>query len=171
VRRIFKVTREIKKEEKEMKRKITLSIALALSVVLLSLMSSDSTAKAQNQIRIGADTGVVTLGPNQVLRITAVNRSRKDSTIRFRSAEYSQDGCAGGICRLAVGSANTSVRLTLAPGEAVSADFTSALSGGVRAVASPDGVDYDNWTYFTAIVNSSTGEVTAVQMSIQRENQ
>jgi hypothetical protein len=153
-----------------MKRKIAISLALALSIIFVSLMSSDSPAKAQNQIRIGADTGVVALGPNQILRITAVNRSRTDSTIRFRSAEYSQGSCVGGVCKLAVASTNTSVPLTLAPGEAVSADFSSALPG-VRAVAAPDGVDYDNWTFFTAIINSSTGEVTAVQMSIQRENQ
>ncbi len=54
-----------------MKRKIILSITFVLSLTILLLTSSDSTAQSPNQFRVIADTGVVSLGPNQILRITA----------------------------------------------------------------------------------------------------
>ncbi len=153
-----------------MKRKITLFIALTLSIVWVLLTSSDSRVEAQNQLRIALDTGMVTLGPNQILRITAVNRSRQPSTIRFRSSQYSQGVCLDGVCKHTVISVNTSPSITLTPGESISTDIVNT-SSAVRTVAAPDGVDYDNWTFFMAIVNSVTGEVEAVQMSMQRENQ
>jgi hypothetical protein len=141
-----------------MKRRITLSIALVLSIVCVALTSSDSRVGAQNQIKIAADTGVITLGPNQILRITAVNRSRQESTIRFRSTQYSQAVCAGGVCKQTATAVNTTPPLTLAPGEAASTELANSPHG-VRVVAAPDEVDYDNWTFFTAIINGSTGEV------------
>ncbi len=104
-----------------MKRKITLSIALALSVILVLLTSSDSTVTAQNQIKIVAGTGVITLGPNQVLRLT-VNAGAGNDTIklRFRRQEYIETETTGGIRKLAVASQDVSDLITLAPGEAVS---------------------------------------------------
>ena len=53
-----------------MKRRIALSIALVLSIVSVSLMSSDSTANAARPQTYVADTGMITLGANQLLRIT-----------------------------------------------------------------------------------------------------
>ena len=52
-----------------MKRSIALAVALAVSVILLSLVSSDSVSQAQQRRLFQWDTGVVSLGPNQVLRI------------------------------------------------------------------------------------------------------
>ena len=95
-----------------MKRRIILSIALALSIVLVSLMSSDSTVKAQNQIRIVADTSIVTLGPGQVLRIVAgFDPGPLDGKfISFRQIEYTQGICNGGVCKHTVASQTTSHR-------------------------------------------------------------
>ena len=56
-----------------MKRKIILSIALVLSLTILLLSSSDSSVKAQNQIKIVADTGSVALGPNQEMRLSLLS--------------------------------------------------------------------------------------------------
>jgi hypothetical protein len=49
-----------------MKRKITLNTFAALIVSLVFLTS----AQAQNQVRAVADTGIITIGPNQILRIS-----------------------------------------------------------------------------------------------------
>ncbi len=110
-----------------MKRRITLSIALALSVVLLALMKSDSTANAAPPQRFTADTGVVALGPNQVLRISTGDMNRDgdfsgtdDVRVRFRRMEYTLVGTDGGVWRLAIASQNTSDPITLMPGEAAS---------------------------------------------------
>ncbi len=111
-----------------MKRKITLSIALFLSIVLVSLTSSDSRVEAQNQIRIVADTGVVTLGPNQILRIT-LGTSGGNYTFAFRQMDYMQTACNGGVCKLAVASQTTTNPITLMPGEAASFDIPNTAFG------------------------------------------
>lgn len=104
-----------------MKRRIILSVAFALSVVLLSLMRSDST-QAQRAERFIADTGVVALGADQVLRITADwNGDGPDTVgIRFRRMEYAQETCNGGVCQSSVSSQNVSAPMALMPGEALS---------------------------------------------------
>lgn len=108
-----------------MKRKITLLIALVLSVILVSLTSSDQAAQAQQPQKFTADSGLVTLGPNQVLRITvAAGDVNGDETIRirFRWIEYSQGICNGGVCKHTIESQNTSAPIMLAPGEVLSLD-------------------------------------------------
>ena len=113
-----------------MKRRITLSIALVVSITLVVLTSSDSKIEAQNQIRIVANTGVVTLGPNQVLRLT-VNTGAGNDTIkvRFRRQEYIETETTGGIRKLAVASQEVSDLITLAPGEAVSYNVSELSLG------------------------------------------
>jgi hypothetical protein len=120
-----------------MKRKITLSIALVLSIVLVSLIKSDSPVNAEPPQRFTFDTGVITLGANENLRITAVSRpgSGEPIPVEFRQLNYMQTVCGGGICKQAVSSQTTSAPLRLAPNEAAS--FTCVPdSVTVRAVVS-----------------------------------
>jgi hypothetical protein len=112
--------------EKIMKNRVTFSIALVLSVVLLSL-----SVKAQGGMRPIADTGLVTLGPYQVLRATVAAGDVNGDygiRIRFRRMEYIEQG---NIYK--VGSQSTSAPITLAPGEAASIDILNTGSG-VRGV-------------------------------------
>jgi hypothetical protein len=101
-----------------MKRRITLSIALALGVVMLALISSDSTT-AQPGRTFVTDSGVVTLGPNQVLRVTVAN-GLNPTTVRFRRLDYTVGSCVDGVCKHIISSQTVSDPLTLAPGEAAS---------------------------------------------------
>lgn len=121
-----------------MKRRIILSVAFAISVLLLSLMRSDST-QAQRPERFVADTGVVALGADQVLRITADwNGDGPDTVgVRFRRMEYTQGPCSGAVCQLSVSSQNTSAPMALMPGEALSLAVDPSDAGViyVRAVA------------------------------------
>ncbi len=87
-----------------MKRRFTLITALVLSIGLVSLTASDSFVQAQQGGSLrGAiyDTGIVALGPNQVLRITVNGMSGDDSLInaRFREMKYGQQSCNNGVCR------------------------------------------------------------------------
>jgi hypothetical protein len=123
-----------------MKRRITLSIALVLSVVLVALTNSDSTVKAQNQIRIVANTGVITLGPNQKLRLSVVFDDTEGSEkVAFRRLIYASGVCAGGICKHAVSSQTTTAPVTMLPGEAALFDMIDpqgqilVLSNGRKA--------------------------------------
>lgn len=71
-----------------MKRRIILSIVLVLSIASLSLMNSDSTAKASRRTAHTYDTGIVPLGPGQTLRIMATPQSTGTVTrLRFRVVE------------------------------------------------------------------------------------
>lgn len=145
-----------------MKRRIILSVGLALSVVLLSLMRSDST-NAQRQERFVADTGVVALGADQVLRVTSDwNGDGPDTVgIRFRRMEYAQGPCNGGVCQVSVSSQNVSVPMALMTGEALSVavdptDPTGGIYARVVVLSS------DNNVGVTAeIIDIITGKVVS----------
>lgn len=143
-----------------MKRKMTLTIALALSVVFVSLMSSDSTTQAQQQVRFRADTGIVTLGPNQVLRVTvtAAVDGADFLTVRFRRMQYAQGACNGGVCKLASVTDLVFDPVTLMPGEAASIDITQGGSDGVRGVVQSN---RRNVQATATIINTVTGETTS----------
>jgi hypothetical protein len=117
-----------------MKRKITLSIALALSIVLLSLFKSDSAVNAEQPQRFRFDTGVITLGTNQVLRVTTVSGQGSGDPIPVEiiSLNYMQTACNGGICKQAVSSQTVSAPVLLASNEA--ATFT-CIPGSVTVRA------------------------------------
>lgn len=100
-----------------MKRRIITSIALALSIVFVSLMNPDTSANAQNQLRPVADSGFITLGPNQVLRVTVATGDEDNIRVRFRRTEYIEQGNV-----YKVASQSISAAITLAPGEAVGYD-------------------------------------------------
>src|SRR5215204_690505 len=121
-----------------MKRRITLSIALTLSVAILSLMTSGLTTKAAEEVEgYVADTGVITLGPNQFLRITAVVPQRslvRSATVFFRKQVNIHGTCnQSGVCVHTVASRTTTEPVTLRPGEAASIDILQpANASGVR---------------------------------------
>ncbi len=117
-----------------MKRRITLSIALVLSIVLVSLMSSDSTANAARPQTYVADTGMIRLGANQLLRITVAPADGgvvPTGTVTFTvdGVTYVRGTCDGGICKYFSSSQTTSDPITLALGEAVSVDTVTGATG------------------------------------------
>lgn len=116
-----------------MKRRIILSIALALSVVLVSLMSSDSRVEAQQQQRFRADSGIITLGPNQILRVTVMGAlDLNDLYFRVNRQSYTQGTCdSGGVCKHTIASQTTSNPIMLMPGEAALFDIPASFLGGV----------------------------------------
>ena len=143
-----------------MKRRIALSIALALSIISALLMSSDSTAQAQQQAKFRADTGVVTLGPNQVLRVTATADVDGNDflAIRFRRMQYAQGTCGGEVCKL--GSVTDLIidPITLRSGEAVSMDLAQAGFKGVRIMVQSNRRDV---RATAMIIDTVTGETVS----------
>ena len=149
-----------------MKRKITLSIALALSLILISLTASDSTVSAQpQQQRAVFDSGIVTLGANQALRVSIVGdwNSDNDVTVRFRQTQYTPDGVcsSGGVCKYAVASQNTTAPVTLMPGEAASSSLMAGTYGRSTVFS-----NRRNVRVTAAIIDTLTGEtVTQIIMA------
>ncbi|HEX3184960.1 MAG TPA: hypothetical protein VHQ94_09180 [Pyrinomonadaceae bacterium] len=140
-----------------MKRSMLFSVALAVSVILLSLASSDSATQAQQRSRLFHwDTGVVSLGPNQVLRITGDWNGDGDTTVGFREIKYGQGACNGTVCKLITISTTTSGPHTLAAGEAISLELVATTYG--RGIVTSNRRDM---RVTASIINTSTGETTS----------
>jgi len=131
----------------------------------VAVTSSESTVRASKRARIVADTGVVTPGPNQTLRLFVFDDTDGAETVAFRRISYSQDVCSGGICNAAVSSESQTANVTILPGEAALFDMIDP-SARVKVLSSSRNVKVN-----ASLVNSVAGEVTAIQMSMQRENQ
>jgi energy-converting hydrogenase Eha subunit A len=143
-----------------MKRKITLSIALVLSIILVSLTISDSTVRAEPPQRYTWDTGVISPGPNQTLRVTVTGALDLNDlyVIQVNKQSYTQGVCSGGICRLAVASQNSSNPIALSAGEAASIDITPPPnSSAVRAAVVSNS---RNLRVAATMIDTVTGEVT-----------
>ena len=144
-----------------MKRKITSSIALVMSVLMLSLIRFESTAQAQQQVRFRADTGIVTLGPNQVLRI-AVNRDTNHDgnvLVGFSRFDYVQTNCTAGTCKHAPENPNPVSERYDVIIDFISKDISQKPgSSGVRAIVFTNSRDV---RVTAAIINTVTGETTS----------
>lgn len=139
-----------------MKRSIACSVALAVSMILLSLASSDSPSQAQQRRLFQWDTGVVSLGPNQVLRLTGDWNGDGDTTVGFREIKYGQGACDGAVCKLITISTTTSGPHKLADGEAISLDLITTTYGrGIVTSNRRDG------RVTASIINTTTGETTS----------
>ena len=140
-----------------MKRNIALAVTLAVSVILLSLASSDSATQAQERGRLFQwDTGVVSLGPNQVLRITGDWNGDGDTTVGFWEIKYGQGACNGTVCKLNTISSTTSGPHKLAAGEAISLELVANTYGrGIVTSNRRDG------RVTASIINTTTGETTS----------
>src|SRR5215203_5737170 len=116
-----------------MKRKITISIALVMSIVMLSLIKSDSTVRAEPPQKFTFDTGIVTLGENQTLRVVSVDGELGGGIYGevIKRFEYQQTGCEAGICKLTAASQTTSPLISFAQNEAASIETPS---GGARRI-------------------------------------
>ena len=140
-----------------MKRSIASAVTLAISVILLSLVSSDSTTQAQLRGKLFHwDTGIVALGPNQVLRITGDWNGDGDTTVSFRQIKYGQGACNGAVCKLVVISSTTSGPVTVPAGEGISLDLVATTYGRSTVTSNRRDVQMT-----ASIINTLTGETTS----------
>lgn len=139
-----------------MKRSIALIVALAVSVILLSLASSDSVTQAQQRRLFQWDTGVVSLGPNQVLRITGDWNGDGDTTVGFREIKYGQGSCTGNVCKLISIGTTTSGPHKVAAGEAISLELVATTYG--RGIVTSNRRDV---RVTASIINTVTGDTTS----------
>ena len=140
-----------------MKRSIASAITLAVSVILLLLVSSDSSTQAQLRGKLFHwDTGVVALGPNQVLRLTGDWNGDGDTTVGFREMKYGQGACNGPVCKLVIISSTTSGPLTVPAGEGISLDLVATTYG--RGIVTSNRGDVQ---MTASIINTLTGETVS----------
>lgn len=140
-----------------MKRTIALAVALAASVILLSLGTSDSTTQAQLRGKLFHwDTGVVALGPNQVLRLSGDWNGDGDTTVGFREIKYAQGACNGAVCKLVIIGTTTSGPHTVPAGEAIALDLVATTYG--RGILTSNRRDVQ---VTASIINTTTGDTTS----------
>jgi hypothetical protein len=114
-----------------------------------------------------ADTGIVTLGPNQVLRVTAFTvlilpYIEQDNVFKLRRTEYSAAACASGVCPLSVASQTTTPPLTVPPGGAVTLDVPAGSAGSRVALLSAG-----RGARLTAqVVDATTGQIICVLIGL-----
>lgn len=149
-----------------MKRKMPASIALAL-IWLLSLVHFPTQAQQQLKSRPVADTGIITVAPNQLIRVTvnSLNGDNQgDYIFLFRRMAYTQANCNAGVCKHTLASQTNSGPIVLDANEAASFDT------GVEDVpAQPSGLrimvfsNRPGVRVVAQIINRTTGEVVALQ--------
>jgi hypothetical protein len=150
-----------------MKRKITLSLVLVFGIILVLLTSSDSPVTAQNQTRYSADTGVITLGQNQILRVTINGGSGDDSiAVRFRQTRYVQTLCDGGVCKFAVESQTTTPQMISAPNQSSKLDVMANQIGPDAAARVEVLSSSRNARVTVQIIDALTGEVQSVLIAL-----
>ena len=153
-----------------MKRKIGLTIAIVISAFLVTI-SSDSTVQAQQVQRqkFWTETGIVSLGPNQVLRITVGWDLNNDGTFNDNIAvvgigqiDYVQASCSvGNLCKH--GSPNPTPVF-----EKDQIPVTQVLSRDLRQMPGSSGLrgvivsNRSDLRMVFQIINTSTGEVVAI---------
>lgn len=120
-----------------MRRKIVVSIALVLSIAAVALMSSDSTASAQRNRSYLYDSGVVRLGPNQVL-IGLLIPGIQDNQVPVRSTkmQYAEVSCNGSVCKDQIASQNIFEDVILSSVVLRDSITQLPISSGVRIVFS-----------------------------------
>ena len=142
-----------------MKRKIILSIALVVCVATLLLIKSGLTVNAEPPQKFVWDTGVVTLGSNQILRVVSVDGELGGGLYGevIRRIEYQQGACEAGICKQAVASQTTSPPLTHAPNEALSIDTPNGGSWRIVGVT-----NNRNARVNTIVFDTSTQRIVSI---------
>ena len=148
-----------------MKRSAMLAIGFVVCLGVISLMSS--TVYSQGQLRPVADTGMLPIGPNQVLRISG-DGVDQDDVIRFRVISYSQTACVpGGICKHAISSQNLSAPIALAPNEGVTLNIQGNLIGtdvtGTRIVVLSNN---SKVKVNASLIDTVTNQTTAVLIAL-----
>jgi len=138
-----------------MKHKITLAVSMAVCL-LASMISLPGTARAQQSRKLRADTGVVTLGVNQVLRLTVNGQSGNDALlVQFAWTKYAPAGCNNdGVCRHTVQSQGVTTPVTINGAEAASFDM-QGTGGDVRVSIRVKGAGAIGDEQF---INTLTGE-------------
>ena len=142
--------------------KLRSRVALVFSAALLLLMTFNSATFAQPRERFVADTGVVKLGPNKIIRVTITWGDGSAGSVRFGQTSYTQDGCsAEGVCKL-TGTNTFTGPITLMPGEAASYDILAASTYGRGMVMS----NTRNAHVTASIIDTGTGRVDAVLIAL-----
>lgn len=132
--------------------------------IVLCVLASFTTVTAQNGIKPFADSGMITLGPKEVLRLTVVaGNNNENIRVRLRLIEYTAGMCNGPECKHVVLSQTTSAPIRLDAGEAASSSFPATVGGEeVRYVRAVVLSDNPNVRVQGIVFDTSTQRINAI---------
>src|SRR6266513_1295008 len=115
-----------------MKHRTTTSLILGMSL-LVCLLALPLPVQGQQGRKLRGDTGVITLGMGQVLRLTVNGRDGNDAfRVRFAWMKYMPAGCTtDGVCRHTIQSQGVTAPVNVGANQAASYDV-QGTGGGVR---------------------------------------
>jgi hypothetical protein len=150
-----------------MNRRMKISFVFIQSLLLL-LVAFASTAEAQQGRRLTADTGLITLGPDQFLRVALTGDFNGDGDVSgvdyvFRRIGYIEQG---NVYRVA--SQATTPRMRLNEGEAASIDISQAGFNAVRCIVAGNfiGTDASRARVTVQIINRNTNQVDSILIAL-----
>jgi hypothetical protein len=112
--------------------------------------------------RFRGDTGVITLGLGQVLRITIASEGFESNAVavRFAWMKYGPAVCnAEGVCRHVIQSQGVTAPVNVGPSQAASFDLSGSGDGvRIEVLANSDSANTED---SMIIINAATGEVTS----------
>jgi hypothetical protein len=139
--------------------KCRILIALAVGVLLsLTIFATPAQKDAPARRLFMADTGIVPLGPNQVLRLSCVTRDGSPTTVGFRRLEYAQGACNGGVCTHASVTDLIIDPFLLIPGQGATLEIPNGAFG-VRGIVSSSRQDV---VVVCVVFDTSTQRITAL---------
>ena len=142
-----------------MKCILTFCVTIVFCVLALSTI-----ATAQGGIKPIADSGMITIGPKEVLRLTVVAGNNNDNVrVRFRLIEYTAGLCNGAECKHVIMSQSTSAPVRLDAGEAASSSVPIMVGGEeVRYVRAVVLSDNPNVRVQGIVFDTSTQRINAI---------
>jgi hypothetical protein len=144
-----------------MKRRMSSLLGPAMGLALLLATGPDSLAQTPPPLAVVGDSGIVTLGPNQKLRLTAVGKGSADATVRFRRTTYAEGACDAGVCTHAVLAQTTSAPVDLSQGEGASVEIDNAAFGVRGVVIGTAGV-----RVLIEVVDETTNGIIAILIGL-----
>jgi len=138
---------------------ITFLVLILLTTVTgVFLLSKPAQAQGgQGQMQIRGDSGLIKLGPNQILRVS-VAASVRPADVRFRRLDYTEAGGASGIKQYNVSNSVQSEVVDLAQGNGATYDVPVPASA-CRIVVSGNAKVQIQFM----IVDLATGEIQSFQ--------
>jgi hypothetical protein len=133
-------------------------VARVLAVGLMMAAGGAPGAEAQTAPKPVADSGIVSLGAGQLLRITVASGAASDVQVRFRRIDYFQGGCNANVCSLTAGPQSAPGPVTLRPGEGTSLDIPGG-GAGVRGIVTSDSRGLRVTLH---VVDTNTGQIIAI---------
>jgi hypothetical protein len=138
-------------------------VATGIAALLaLATTTVPATAQTAPRGRVIGDTGLVTLGPDQVLRLSVFHilpYIEQDNLFKLATLRFAPGACPGGACPHELVSDELSPAMTVSGPNGMTVDIPAGASSGVRAVVHSQS---RRLRVTATIVDANTNQIIAI---------